>query len=745
MGVKVGIDLGTTFSAVAVINEKTGQPNIVPNTAGERITPSVIQFTENGDIIVGTEAKDAYEFGEYGCTSVFKRCMGNDEPYCTFYGKSYSSEELSAILLRYLKEEAEAVLHQTIDEAVVTVPAYFYHKERGATLRAAKRAGLNVRQLINEPTAAAMSYGVNHWRENANILVYDLGGGTFDVTLVEMKKNGQMISKQTKGNHILGGKDWDSSLSSLIINKIESEIAYYKQDHPEIESIVAQSAESIKKQLTTKNTAQISLYLPEYGTYKTEISIDDFNSVTVDLLNETGTLCRDVLQEAGLTWENLTDILLVGGSTRMRQVSDYLYKLSGNRHKPLTQVNPDEAVALGAAIQVHLPLPKYIVLSSAPSDDKDLKTANYQFRKTKAKPKSYLPGKIGKETALPSALSIVQRDVVAHAMGVIAVNQEGTAYINKTIVPANQTIPVKYAESFNYYTSSYEENEVEIYVLQGEKPPLESEIIGKYVVSGITHNPNENPTIIKIQYSYDINGMIHVQARQGNGKSDLPIREEGIPDDMSKYGRPIDESEKPKKLGDLYVVMALDVSGSMSGKPLKNASDAMCNFIDMLSDYPGKVEIGVLAVSDRTCCVQALTTNMEKCKKETQSITCGLTGYCNAADPFDEIKNMLHGKKGKKIGIVLADGVWENQYDAVLRAKKCHKSEIDIIGIGFGSADEQFLKDISSGDIDSMMVARSGELTKSFGKIAQEIGGSGKKHSRFDTKQKTETWQAPGE
>ena len=162
MGIKIGIDLGTTFSAVAIFDEKTGQPKIIPDRDGNKITPSVIQLMEDGEIIVGWDAKDAYEAGEYGCVSTFKRGIGKDGMYCTFYGKNYTSVELSAILLRYLKEEAEYVTGQTVDEAVVTVPAYFYHKERKDTMAAARKAGLDVRQIINEPTAAAMNYGAKH-------------------------------------------------------------------------------------------------------------------------------------------------------------------------------------------------------------------------------------------------------------------------------------------------------------------------------------------------------------------------------------------------------------------------------------------------------------------------------------------------------------------------------------------------------------------------------------------------------
>lgn len=750
MGIKVGIDLGTTFSAVAMMDEKKGQPVIIPNTLGEKITPSVIQFTEDDEIIVGSEAKEAFESGESGCASVFKRSMGSQETYCSFNGKKYTAEDLSAILLRYLKEETEKVTGQTIDEAVVTVPAYFYHKERQATMNAAKKAGLNIRQIINEPTAAAMNYGVNHWRENARVLVYDLGGGTFDVTLVQMKKGNHMESLQTTGDHTLGGKDWDSRISMIIEGKIEGETGLSVAEYPEIHQIVTQNAENIKKQLTTRNTANVRVNLPDYGWYSTTVSLEEFEQNTNDLIERTGTLCESLLRGLNIGWRDITDILLVGGSTRMRQVTTFLKRISG--HTPLSQVNPDEAVALGAAIQVHLPLPEYsvITMASASEEKQTGSFSHFKFKKNTPQPvktPSYsIPGVVGKETALTNALCMNHVDVVAHAMGVIAVNAEGTRYINKTIVPANQRIPVKCAEAFHYYTSARGENEVEIYVLQGTKAPLECQIIGKYMVSGISHNREDNPTTIKIQYSYDINGMVHVQARQGNSNVDLPIREEPVPADMSKYGQPIDPDEMKPVAEPLSVVMAVDVSGSMSGEPIKDALDAMCHFVDNFEEYPGDVQIGAIAVSDTSQIVQSLTSNLSKCKSSIRSITSCMTGVCNDGHPFDDIKSMLSREKGKKIAIVLADGMWSYQDRAVSAAQSCHRAGIDITGIGFGSADQKFLRDISSGDVQAMLVDQS-ELTQSFGKIAQEIGGGGtaSKRGRTGSETSVTTWLAINE
>lgn len=748
MGIRVGIDLGTTYSAVAVMDESRGRPQIVPNTLGERITPSFLQFTEDGGVVVGTEAKEAFEAGEPGCASVFKRSMGSGEAYCSFYGKTYTAEDLSAILLRHLREEAERVTRRTIDEAVVTVPAYFYHRERQATLSAAKKAGLRVRQLINEPTAAAMNYGADHWRENARVLVYDLGGGTFDVTLVEMRAGNRMETLQTTGDHTLGGKDWDARAAALLEARIEEETGLSAKDSPALRQLVSRSAESVKRQLTSCGTASVRLDLPGCGKYDALVTLEEFERCTGDLLERTGALCESLLRGLAITWRDVTDVLLVGGSTRMRQVPSYLKRISG--HTPLSQVNPDEAVALGAAIQACLPLPEYSVIALQPPGGKGEPSASpaFPFRRLAAKPageKRFLPGPVGRETPLANALAMRHADVVAHAMGVIAVNAAGTAYINKTIVPANQRIPVKCAEAFHFYTASHGDNELEIYVLQGTKPPLECHIIGKYVVSGIRHDRRANPTIIRIQYSYDASGMVHVQARQGDGEADLPVREEPVPRDMSRFGRPIDPAERTPAAEPLSLVLAVDVSGSMRGGPIRDALRAMCRFTDSFDDYPGDVRIGVIAVSDKSLIVQPLTDDLDRCRESIRSITCGMTGTSNFAHPFDDLRSMLEDRPGRRMGIVLADGVWAYQDEAVRAAKACHRRRIDIAGVGFGSADESFLRKISSGDVRSMLVKQS-ELERSFGRIAQEIGAGRKgKTGRAGGETGTATWLAVSE
>jgi molecular chaperone DnaK len=726
LAVSVGIDLGTTFSAVAYIDPQTKLPKIIPNREGKNITPSVIQFL-NGRAIFGSEAESAFNSGQPGCAATFKRRMGETGPCCYIDGKPYTAEELSSLLLRHLKEEAEAELGDTIEDAVITVPAYFYSAEREATVRAADAAGIKVRKIIDEPNAAAMAYGLNNWRENANILVYDLGGGTFDVTLTRMGHSGDLSTITTRGNHLLGGRDWDDRIEQILMDKFAKETGIDTHSGTGIKTMFRGMAEGVKKQLSAMQSVKVTAFIPDFGSASVMVNRGEFEENTRDLLNRTESLCHAVLTEAGLSIRDVTDVLLVGGSTRMPQVSQYILKMFGK--KPISHVNPDEAVALGAAIQSTKDNEPYAALSiQVMTDGRKVTARSALSSHVSVQPSQKL-----------SSISLLKlRETTAHAMGIIAVSTDSTRYINDIIIPANHPRPVRVAKAFAFYTSAHDTNEMEIYVLQGEKEkPLDNQIPYKYVVSGIQHlKEQKGKTIIKVQYSYDNNGIIQVQARQESGRTDLPIRKEPVPDDMSKYALPIDLAEflKPEPLN---LVMAVDVSGSMSEGPLEAAQNAMCDFIRKM-DF-SFTRVGILAVSDRTAEITGLTADEETCIRAIQSITCGQTGYGNGAHPFADIRNMLAGEEGRRFAIILADGVWSYQEAAIAAAKKCNNAEIETAAIGFGTADEKFLRDISSTEANALLVSQS-ELVSAFGTIAQSLGG-GATHSGLDrTAADTETW-----
>jgi len=731
--VAIGIDLGTTYSAVAIVDPGSQQPRIIPNSAGDSITPSVIQYI-NGSFVFGREALSAFISAAPGCAAAFKRQMGSPEKIYQLGSESYSPQELSALLLRHLKEEAEANLGETITEAVITVPAYFYTPEREATKQAAEAAGLKVKKIIDEPNAAALAYGLGSWRENANILVYDLGGGTFDITLIRMAGDGKLLTVATRGDHLLGGRDWDTRLEELLCHKIEHESGIKVANHPTWLAAVRGITEGVKLRLTAMPNAPTTVTLPQHGKVALTVSRREFEEVTSDLLERTGSLCRQLLREVGITREHIADTLLVGGSTRMPGVSLYLTELLGK--KPIAHINPDEAVALGAAIQATKQPEGFHQLTVLVNNDgrksTDLRGVGLASLADTSAP-------VQTARRLQGIGSISLRETTAHALGIVAVSPEGTHYHNEIIIPANHPRPVRSARGFTFRTSPRSPNIMEIYLLQGDQEnPLDCHFMPeKYIVSGIRHlGAQQGKTFMRVQYSYDANGIIQVAARQEQDATDLPIRREALDQDLSRFGRPIYHEEETT-FRELAMVLALDVSGSMQGKPLAAAQEAMCDFVSNL-DFT-HTQLGVVAVSDRAEVVLPLSRDPDLCYTAIRSIKCGLTGRSNRGNPFATILEMLQGEAGRRCAIVLADGVWRYQDKAIADAKLCHEVDIETAAIGFGSADKNFLAAISSSDANALLVAQE-ELSQAFGTIAQSLIKNREAESRVGQDSQVEPW-----
>ena len=348
MGKVVGIDLGTTFSAIAHVNEH-GQPEIIPNAETERITPSVILFEDNL-VTVGKIAKQNARAVPEQIVEFVKREMGKskEEFFRNFDGKDYSAEELSALILTKLKQDAEAYLGEEITDAVITVPAYFHDAEREATRNAGTIAGLNVLQVLNEPTAAALAYGIDRLGSNQNVFVFDLGGGTFDVTVMEVSESAiKMIA--TNGDHRLGGKDWDDQIIRYIAENFDLEHGENPLTDLHAYQDLQTIAISAKESLSQRQKARI---ICGYNgkTTRVELTRETFEELTAELLEKCRSLCEVVLAEAKMTWDQIDTVLLVGGSTRMPMVQAMISEISGKPINPM-EVNPDEAVAIGAALQ----------------------------------------------------------------------------------------------------------------------------------------------------------------------------------------------------------------------------------------------------------------------------------------------------------------------------------------------------------------------------------------------------------
>src|ERR1043165_858503 len=350
----VGIDLGTTFSAMAHI-DLYGKPQIIPNSESERITPSVILF-DGATVFVGTLAKNNSVAESERIVDFVKSEMGKSKEqfHREFGGKVYSAEELSALILRKLKSDAEKYLKEPVTDAVITVPAYFNDAERTATITAGQLAGLNVLQIINEPTAAAVAYGLDKLDEDQTVFVFDLGGGTFDVTIMRIEGQGiQMIA--TNGDHRLGGKEWDD----VIVNRVAEEFDRAHGENPllDLQSYQDLQSRALAGKIQLSSRPRTAIVPTHAGkSVKVELSRSDFEEKTRHLIEKSKAICEMVLQEANMEWSDIDKVLMVGGMTRMPMVRKMVADLS---KLPLVDdVNPDEAVAVGAAVQGILSLLK---------------------------------------------------------------------------------------------------------------------------------------------------------------------------------------------------------------------------------------------------------------------------------------------------------------------------------------------------------------------------------------------------
>jgi molecular chaperone DnaK (HSP70) len=345
MDIAVGIDLGTTNSAIAYVNDH-GIPVVIPNNLGSSVTPSVICI-KHGEIIVGEEAKELQAAGEQDVATFFKQQMGVRNFVFYAGGREFSAVDLSSLVLAKLKQDAERVLGHPIAKAVVTVPAYFKNPQREDTIAAGKKAGLDVPQVINEPTAAAIAYGIRHVSENQILIVYDLGGGTFDVTILEIV-SGETRIRTSDGDNELGGKDWDYRIMEYIAAQFEAEHGFDPLEDSEGIGYLLTLVEGLKRQLSARERVTLSLVHKGMQS-RYELSRKHFEQITADLMERTISLTLKALDDAKIDPLEVDGVLLVGGSTRMPMVKDFIIRTFGK--PPLSGVNVDEAVALGAAIK----------------------------------------------------------------------------------------------------------------------------------------------------------------------------------------------------------------------------------------------------------------------------------------------------------------------------------------------------------------------------------------------------------
>lgn len=480
MGKYIGIDLGTTFSCMAYVND-SGQPEIIPNSEGDNITPSVVLF-EDSATIVGKEAKNQSLLEPTNFEQFVKRHMGErDYSFTTKEGEKYSPEAVSAIILSKMKADAEAYLGDKVDGAVVTVPAYFNEAQRKSTIDAGKIAGLNVLAIINEPTAAALAFGISKGTDNEQtVMVYDLGGGTFDVTVMKFDSENITVLG-TAGDRKLGGYDFDNRIINAVIENAREQGININGDATARQDLQLK-AEIAKRSLSAKDKTNIMLNVGGRP-FKYTITRDDFVDLVEPLLFKTISSMENACDEAGLEYSDLDKILLVGGSTRMPIVRDSILEETGI--KPSSEVHPDEAVAIGAA---------YHVLDV-------LKT-----QKKSAKKKGDTSVEVATVDIPDTTKSYSFTDVTSHGIGVV-ISNEFNEQINSVILPKNTTVP---AEMTNTYqtTVPYQEK-LYIQVTQGEEEDLRYvTVIG---TAEIEIMPREQIVAIEVTISCDENSIIHVR------------------------------------------------------------------------------------------------------------------------------------------------------------------------------------------------------------------------------------------
>ncbi len=699
----VGIDLGTTFSAITTI--ENGMPKIIPVEDGEHIIPSVVYFDE-GRILVGREAERAGDAGPEGLVAFIKREMGDADFVIKVGGKDYRPAEISSFILKRLANEAEAAYGRKIDGAVVTVPAYFAAAERQDTWEAASLAGLNILGLINEPTSAAIAHGIKHKGTPEHIIVYDLGGGTFDVTLLKAGE-GEIQVIATDGEDRLGGVDWDDELVNIVAERFADEHGSDPREESLSLHLLRRRCRDAKHQLSVRK--KVTIQATHQGkSFKTDITREEFDEATKPLLDQTEAKLNLVLESGMLRPDQVQRLLLVGGSTRMPQVHELANKYFPNALRG--DVQPDEAVALGAAVH------------AANLFGVSVGTAG-----------------TGLVLEQGSASGLTITDVLSHSLGMEALDERGNRK-NSILLARNSQLPAETTR--NNYTTSYDNQaDLDITLLEGESfDPEECRVLGYYTFSGIPPRPG-GKSPLAITFKYDRSGLLEVSARDVQSGIQLVNK-------ISRGEAPTRKDVLPWGKGPWSVFILVDCSRSMKSK-MEDAKQAASDFVDIiLGANKGEAK----QIDEDTAAIQGMHGDFgDTTQNQIGLITFGLGIGFRLEVPLTQeiewIKKAISKLKAKgethlgdAIGVagqeledlpfdramvIVTDGVPNNPDKTRRNAELAKKKGIRIITIGIGDDLDQTLLDTISSKGDTHNVSDSTGLVNLFRNLAVELSQSG--------------------
>ncbi len=657
----VGIDLGTTFSAVAHVN-RHGVPEVLPNAEGDRLTPSVILF-DGDEVIIGNYAKQSAVVYPEQVVEFVKRYMGDDDYAFAYRDETYNPERLSAFILAKLKHDAELRLGHAVEQAVITVPAYFGDKQRRATMMAGEMAGLKVLKLVNEPTSAAFAYGLATMGKNRRVLVFDLGGGTFDVSIVNIEGRDLSVIA-TNGDHQLGGKDWDDALIEWVAEQFKARHGLDPLDDIAAYHDLRQKCVSAKISLSRRPKVHI-FYDYNGRILRAAVTREQFEDLTAGLLRRCEMLSKDVLDDARLQPNDIDTVLLAGGSTRMPMVRQMVGRVFGAA--PATDINPDECVSMGAALTAALEAAR--LSGEAPP------------------------------------LDIRTHDVTSHSLGMVVFRNNELH--NSRIIARNSRIPCEQTRD-DYVTTYDNQSTMDLWLVQGENPdPMECNVLGHFEFYGIPPRPMGG-TRLSVTYRYNVNGIVEVEAMDLNTGQTLAHR-------LSSGMLTLEDLVHNRI--PMHVTLLLDCSGSMYGLKIKEARKAAGSFVERTL-RPGR-QVAVIAFPGGI--LTPPTGDPGRLAEAIANLTpigsTPMSGALNAA------RRLVRPKAGiQRVFVVLTDGHPDNPHDTITEAHRIRNSGGRLITIGIGREVRQnFLRSLASSPTDFHFCDESVALEDTFINLATEL------------------------